>query len=990
MSDARPDAGADPAGKSAGQPGPASGAARPAAGSARPAGPVGGEGAGTGPEPGGWAAAAGLRPTLSTGRVVFLVVAAAAPMAAMVGNLPLALYLGDGAGTPGAFLLATLILLCFAIGYATMGERVVNTGAFYTYVARGLGKPPAVGAAYLAVLAYNAMTVALAGALGYFVDVVLDTEDIHGPWQLYSVIAIAAMAILGYRSVDLSAKVLAVLMAAEIGILVVFDLGVIGHRGVDAFPATSFAPGTVFSGAVGLALMFGFTSFLGFESAALYAEETVDPRRSIPRAIYYSLLVVGGFYVLTSWVVVGGIGPSTVESTAKSELGMLLFTLNTRYVTAWVTDVMAVLLCTSVFASMLALHNAAARYMFALGRERLLPRALGRLHPRRYAPSTASATQTVITVLVVGGFALAGLDPYLNLGASMAGLGTLGVVALQAAAAVSIVAFFRRRGDRRWWRTAIAPGLGAIGLITATVLVVDQFDTLTSTDNPAVNLLPWTLLLPALGGTGYGLWLRSKRPRHYADLAPTELRRDGTRTAPVVAYTRRYCVIGAGPAGLIMARALRAEGIGFDHFERHTDVGGIWDIDRAGTPMYDSAHFISSRFTSGFYGYPMPPTYPDYPNHRQILSYIRDFAGAYGLYDGLTLGVGVEEVSPVDGGKWTVRLSTGETRGYDGVICANGVTWDPAVPALPGADLFRGEIRHSVTYRSAAEFRGRRVLIVGCGNSGADIACDAARAADAVFLSVRRGYRFVPKHLFGIPTDVFINSRLTPPKGIVVPEDASALLDGIVGDLTRFGLPAPDHAALSSHPILNTQVLHHLSHGDLAARPDVAALTEDGVRFTDGRTEQVDLVLLATGYQHSIPYLDPALLDWTGGRPQLYLNVFHRTLDGLYVLGFVEFADAAYQRFDEMAQAIVADMHARETGEHWSALRELRRTAHPDLRAGIPYLNSPRHANYVETHAYQQALAEFRDKLGWPAPSDTFYPRPAQPSTVDKSGAAVG
>jgi amino acid transporter len=521
----------DPAGTAPGGAGPA--ATGPAA-----TGPAATDPAGTAPG-GPGPAATGPRPTLSTSRVVFLVVAAAAPMAAMVGNLPLALYLGNGAGTPGAFLLATLILLGFAVGYAAMGQQVVNTGAFYTYVARGLGRPPAVGAAYLAVLAYNAMTVALAGAVGYFVDIVLDTEGVHGPWQLYSALAIAAMAVLGYRSVELSAKVLAVLMAAEIGILVVFDLGVAGHRGAAAVPVTSFAPGTVFSGAVGLALMFGFTSFLGFESAALYGEETLDPRRSIPRAIYFSVLLVGGFYVLTSWLVVGAIGPDAVAATARAELGNLLFTLNTRYVTAWVTDVMAVFLCTSVFASMLALHNAAARYMYALGRERLLPPALGRLHPRRYAPSAASATQTVITVLVVGAFAVAGLDPYLNLGASMAGVGTLGVVALQAAAAVAIVAFFRRRGDRRWWRTAVAPGLGAVGLLTATVLVVDQFDTLTSTHNPAVNLLPWTLLVTALGGTGYGLWLRSARPDRYARLAPLELRRSTGRTTSVVSAPDR-------------------------------------------------------------------------------------------------------------------------------------------------------------------------------------------------------------------------------------------------------------------------------------------------------------------------------------------------------------------------------------------------------------------------------------------------------------------
>jgi amino acid transporter len=463
-----------------------------------------------------------MKPALSTGRVVFLVVAAAAPLAAMVGNLPLALDVGNGAGTPGAFLLATVILLCFAVGYAAMSEQIVNTGAFYTYVGRGLGRPASVAAAYVAVLAYNAQTIGLAGAVGYFVDIVLTTEGIDGPWQLYAAIAVVAMAVLGYRSVDVSAKVLAVLMVAEIAILTVFDLGVVAHKGADAVPSVSFEPSTVFSGAVGLALMFGFTSFLGFESAALYGEETRDPQRSIPRAIYISVLLIGGFYVLTSWIVVGAIGPAGARTTARDELGMLLFTLDDRYVTAWVTDVMAVFLCTSVFAAMLAMHNASARYMYALGRDGLLPARLGTLHRRYGAPSAASVVQTILTTAVVAVFGIAGLDPYLNLGASMIGLGTLGVVALQAAAAIAIVVFFRRRGDRRWWRTTILPALGGLGLLTATVLVVDRFDTLTSTTSAWVNVLPWTLLLVAAGGIGAAYWLRANHPERYSALARPE------------------------------------------------------------------------------------------------------------------------------------------------------------------------------------------------------------------------------------------------------------------------------------------------------------------------------------------------------------------------------------------------------------------------------------------------------------------------------------
>ena len=327
---------------------------------------------------------------------------------------------------------------------------------------------------------------------------------------------------------------------------------------------------------------------------------------------------------------------------------------------------------------------------------------------------------------------------------------------------------------------------------------------------------------------------------------------------------------------------------------------------------------------------------------------------------------------PVDG-RWSVTLSTGETRSYRGVVCANGVTWHPRLPDYPGLDTFRGEVRHTVTYRSAAELQGRRVLIVGAGNSGVDIACDAARSADAAYLSVRRGYRFVPKHIFGVPTDVFITRGGVPPKGVVVPDDPTRLVDSLVGDLTRYGLPAPDHDLLESHPIMNTQILHHLAHGDIKAKPDVREFRVDSVVFADGSEERVDLVLLATGYDYSIPYIAPELFEWNQGRPDLYLNVLHRSLDGLYVLGFVEFADAAYQRFDEMAQLVVMDAYARRTGTGLDEMRALRRNDHPDLRGGHHYVDSPRHAAYVESGTYQRYLAEIRDRFGFADVDDSFY-----------------
>jgi cation diffusion facilitator CzcD-associated flavoprotein CzcO len=441
----------------------------------------------------------------------------------------------------------------------------------------------------------------------------------------------------------------------------------------------------------------------------------------------------------------------------------------------------------------------------------------------------------------------------------------------------------------------------------------------------------------------------------------------------VAEHVEKYCIVGGGPSGLIMARAFLKEGIPFDLFERHSDVGGIWDAENEGSPMYDSAHYISSKYTSGFYGYPMPESYPDYPTNYQVLAYVRNFARAFGLYDHVTLNTAVEHAEP-DGDGWLVTLQDGEQRRYRGLVCANGTTWHPNLPSYPGLESFTGEVRHSVTYRSPDEFRGKRVLVVGAGNSGVDIACDAALSADEAFISLRRGYRFLPKHVFGIPTDVFVNVGAELPEGVSVPEDPSAMIDALVGDLTRFGLPAPDHEALASHPTMNTQIVHHLAHGDILAKPDVKEFRGDTVVFADGSEERIDLVLFATGYEWRLPYLDEDLLPWKSGHPQLYLNVFHREIDNLYVLGFVEFADAAYKRFDEMAQLIVGDVRATLTGgEDKERLRRLKAEHEPDLTGGMEYVDSPRHANYVETHTYQHVLRELFDEFGWAWPDEEFY-----------------
>jgi amino acid transporter len=480
-----------------------------------------------------------LRHTLTTRKIVFLVVAAAAPLAALVGTVPLAFAVGDGPGVPAMFAFAGITLLCFSVGYAAMSRRIVNAGGFYTYVSCGLGRVAAVGAGLVAVISYNAATVGIAGALAYFAHLIAASHGFNVAWEWWAAAGILMMAVLGYRKIDFSARVLQTLLLGEIGILVLLDAAVLIRHGVSTLPATSFAPHTVLATGVGVSVMFAFASYVGFESAALYGEETRNPTRSVPVATYVSVITITLFYAFTSWVVVGAVGPSHLRQVAGQELGNLFFVLSGSYLNQTLTTIMQVLLCTSLFAAMLALHNAANRYMFVLGRERVLPGWFNAVHAKHGSPHRASVTQTAVTVVMVAVFAVAGLDPYVNLATSMLGLGTLGIVALQAAAALSVVGFFHTRADRHWWRTVVAPLLGFAGLAVSVVMLVQNFSVLTGTTNVVVRSLPWLLVAATVAGAVLGGWMRSARPQRYAALAQVQgrevVRRGQHATAPAAA-----------------------------------------------------------------------------------------------------------------------------------------------------------------------------------------------------------------------------------------------------------------------------------------------------------------------------------------------------------------------------------------------------------------------------------------------------------------------
>ncbi|MCR6486716.1 APC family permease [Amycolatopsis sp. OK19-0408] len=457
------------------------------------------------------------RDALGTPGVVFLVLAAVAPLTGIVVIASLGIALGNGGGMPGAFLLAAVILVLFGVGYAQMSKVVTGAGGFYVYVTKGLGRPLGLVAALIALLGYNCFVAGAVGTSGFFTaNVVEQVFGWHSPWQLWSLLSAAAVFALGRRGVDVSAKVLGVSLVLEVSILLVLDVAVAVRTGLDVH---AFTPGVVFSGSVGIAFLFAFNAFVGFEATGLFSEEARDPHRTISRATYTAIVLIGVFAAFTTWAVVSATSVAQAGQTAQDHLatGDLVFSISHTYLGSFLTDVMMLLLVVSLFAALLALHNSATRYLFALGRARVLPAALGRTKANG-APYIASGTQIGFATLIAAVYALAGLDPLADLTASMTGIGTLGVIALQALAGIAVVAFFRKRRDPRLWRTAVAPGLGGLGLIAVTTLAFFNFPTLAGSDAPAIALLPWLLAVAVVGGLGLAAWLRSRRPEVYAGL----------------------------------------------------------------------------------------------------------------------------------------------------------------------------------------------------------------------------------------------------------------------------------------------------------------------------------------------------------------------------------------------------------------------------------------------------------------------------------------
>jgi len=415
---------------------------------------------------------------------------------------------------PIAFLAVAAVLGLFSVGYVAMARHITNAGAFYTYVAHGLGKPAGVAASLVAVLAYNALQVALYGGLG-----VAAAGLAGGPWWAWALGAWAFVALLGVLRVDLNGRVLAVLLVAEIVVVLVYDAAALAHPAGGRISLATLSPAGLAQPGIGAALVLAITGFIGFEAAAVFSEETRNPRRTVPVATYLAVALIAVLYAGSSWALSVATGADRVVEVARRDGTETIFNLAAAHLGPTVVHVGHVLFLTSLLAALLSFHNAVARYLFALGREQVLPAALGRTGRRTGAPTVASLAQSALALAVIAAYAAGGLDPLVQLFFWVGMTGGFGALALITVTSVAVVGFFARRRHRREtaWHTVVAPGLAAGLLAVILALAVANFATLLGVppDDPLRWMLPAAYLVAAAAGVAWALVLRVRRPDIY-------------------------------------------------------------------------------------------------------------------------------------------------------------------------------------------------------------------------------------------------------------------------------------------------------------------------------------------------------------------------------------------------------------------------------------------------------------------------------------------
>jgi amino acid transporter len=471
--------------------------------------------------------------------VLFLTVTGAAPMSAMLGNVPFAAGFGNGIYVPAAFILATIVLTIFSVGYAAMASKVSSVGGFYSFISLGLGREIGMSAGLASLASYSVFEASLYGLFAFFGNAWISSHfGINIPWIWLALFAVVLACILSYQDVKLSAAVLGVALIFEVLILAIFDFGVLtatsgtnfNLEALNVFNVTTavaerkIGEAEIAAGAAAVGIFMAFWSWVGFEMAPNYAEESKDPKHIIPRSLYISVIGLGLFYILTSWCAVSAY-PTEDEMVVKAvkDSGNFFLSPISQFVGPWASELMSVLILTSSFACGMAFHNTAARYMYSLGREGVLPSALGQTHDRYKSPHIASSAQSVLAALWLGLFAyfLGTDDPnaqaYVAVYTMLAILGTMLLLILQAVVSLAIIAYFRKHHSEEsgTFATLIAPLIAFVAQMYLVYLLVNNLSTFGGSGSFGSNI-PWIALAIIAVGLIWGLALRVMSPETHA------------------------------------------------------------------------------------------------------------------------------------------------------------------------------------------------------------------------------------------------------------------------------------------------------------------------------------------------------------------------------------------------------------------------------------------------------------------------------------------
>ena len=474
------------------------------------------------------------RRTLGVPSITLMIIAASAPLTVVAGGVTTSFAVTGSLGVPLGFVVIAVILTVFAVGYTAMGRYITNAGAFYAYISQGLGRPIGVGASLIALVSYNAMQIGVYGLFGFQLSMFLEAKfGFSSPWWLWILLCIVVVGVLGVNRIDFSAKVLGVLVALEFLVVIVFDVVslAVAPEGVSA---TTLNPAELFGPSLGIVLVFGVAAFMGFEGAAIYGEEARDPKRTVPRATYAAVAIIGLFYAFSAWAFSVGIGPSNIVAKSQESGPDLMFVFMNSHVSVIFVDIMNILFLTSLFASLQSFHNAVARYFFSLGREGVLPTWFAGTS-KHGAPWAGSVAQTVIALVVTIGFIFSGevfsgaaalgeqsfLYPVLTMFTWLTNTGAMGLVLLMAVIAAAVIGFFRR--DRRGlgaWTTVVAPLVSGLLLAWVFVMIIANFHVQLGQKEPTFGtyVLPIIVVLAGVIGIAWGLSLRRRKPEIYRQI----------------------------------------------------------------------------------------------------------------------------------------------------------------------------------------------------------------------------------------------------------------------------------------------------------------------------------------------------------------------------------------------------------------------------------------------------------------------------------------